>query len=171
MSTDDPDLPTIKRNVVRLVVLDTDERILLLHVQDLGNPQFGTVWELPGGGIEAGETYAQAAVRELYEETGLEIDPLRLSAPSWHREAAYVYRGTRWLQHELVAAVRVRAAEPSIRDTHRLKVEKDDVLNARWWTLQEIAQIGERFYPRSLPELLPRFLQGESLDEPLEKWS
>ena len=29
----------------------------------------------------------------------------------------------------------------------------------------------ERLYPRSLPTLLPRFLAGESLEEPLEIWS
>ena len=171
MSTDDPDLPTIRRNVVRLVVLDIDERVLLLHVQDLENPQFGTAWELPGGGIEPGETYAQAAVRELYEETGLDIDPVRLSAPSWRREVAYVYRGTRWLQHEIIAAVRLDDAEPRIQESHRLDIEKDDVLNARWWTLQHIAASGERFYPRSLAVMLPRFLRGEALDEPLEVWS
>jgi ADP-ribose pyrophosphatase YjhB (NUDIX family) len=31
-----------------------------------------TVWGLPKGGVEAGETYAQTAVREVAEETGIE---------------------------------------------------------------------------------------------------
>jgi hypothetical protein len=29
----------------------------------------------------------------------------------------------------------------------------------------------EAFYPRSLPALLPRFLDGEEIDEPFELWS
>ena len=31
------------------------------------------VWCLPGGGLEVGESFAQAAIREAFEETGLHI--------------------------------------------------------------------------------------------------
>lgn len=35
-------------------------------------------WTLPGGGLEAGETPAEAAVREVWEETGLRVQAIRL---------------------------------------------------------------------------------------------
>jgi hypothetical protein len=57
------ELPVVERTAARLVVLDAAGCVLLLHVRDLSNPKFGTVWELPGGGIEPGETYTQAALR------------------------------------------------------------------------------------------------------------
>jgi 8-oxo-dGTP pyrophosphatase MutT (NUDIX family) len=166
----DAELPTVHRNVVRLVVLDIEERVLLLHVRDLGNPAFGTAWELPGGGIEADESDVDAAVRELREETGLEVKPTWISPATWRRDVRYSYRGVRWQQQEVVAAVRLNEATPLIQDSHRFEFEKEDVLSARWWSMQQIATSSELFYPRSLPTLLPSFLRGEIIEEPLEVW-
>jgi 8-oxo-dGTP pyrophosphatase MutT (NUDIX family) len=163
-------IPTVERNVVRLVVLEASGRVLLLHVRDATQPEFGTLWELPGGGIEAGENYVQAAIRELREETGMEIGPECIDAPSWHREVSYVYRNVHRRQHEIVAAARLQQALPSIRGSNRLDAEKDDVLGAQWWSLDDIAASHECFYPKSLAALLPAFLRGEVIREPLEVW-
>jgi 8-oxo-dGTP pyrophosphatase MutT (NUDIX family) len=65
------DLPVIERSVVRMVVLDSEGRLLLFHTRDPSIPELGTWWELPGGGIEPGETRHDAAIRELREETGI----------------------------------------------------------------------------------------------------
>jgi 8-oxo-dGTP diphosphatase len=47
-----------------VVVLDDKDRVLLIHRSDDGT------WGLPGGGVEPGETWSQAAIRECKEETG-----------------------------------------------------------------------------------------------------
>ena len=49
------------------VVVDRG-RVLLISMQPPGEPRW---WHFPGGGIEPGETAKEAAVRELFEETGL----------------------------------------------------------------------------------------------------
>jgi 8-oxo-dGTP pyrophosphatase MutT (NUDIX family) len=165
------DLPIVERTAARLVVIDAADRILLLHVQDLSNPQFGTAWELPGGGVEADETFVDAATRELREETGLEIRPECIEAPRWRRQIEYVYRGVCRHQRELVALVRISESSPSTYDSLRVGAEKEDVIEARWWSIEQIRSSSERLYPRSLPTLLPRFLAGESLEEPLEIWT
>ena len=59
------------------VVLDDDGRILL--ARRAGPPDEGK-WDLPGGFLEEGEHPLEAVVRELREETGLEIEPLELVA-------------------------------------------------------------------------------------------
>jgi hypothetical protein len=41
------DLPVIERSAVRLVVLDTQGRLLLFHTPDIDYPELGTWWELP----------------------------------------------------------------------------------------------------------------------------
>lgn len=49
---------------------------VLLQLRDDQAPRYPGVWGLPGGGVEPGETFAEAAERELWEETSL-----RSSAP------------------------------------------------------------------------------------------
>lgn len=55
-------------------VVIEDDRILLLN-QDTDT---GRSWSLPGGKVEEGETLAAALVREMREETGLDVEPGRL---------------------------------------------------------------------------------------------
>jgi len=63
------------------VAIIEDGKILLIKREDFD------VWALPGGGVEAGESVAQAAIREAREETGLVISLSRLvglySRPDW----------------------------------------------------------------------------------------
>lgn len=63
-----PDLAPAVRIVCGAVVADANGRVLLHRRSGEGT------WCLPGGGVEPGETWAQAAVRECLEETGWEID-------------------------------------------------------------------------------------------------
>ncbi|MTE19138.1 NUDIX domain-containing protein [Streptomyces sp. TRM43335] len=55
-----------------LVALWHAGRLLMVRVRDRD------CWELPGGGIEPGETPREAAARELWEESGLRVAPERL---------------------------------------------------------------------------------------------
>ncbi len=57
---------------VSITLLDEHERVLLQHRTD------GDWWSLPGGGVDAGETFRQTAVREAREETGLEVEVVKL---------------------------------------------------------------------------------------------
>ena len=164
------ELLRVERNVIRVVVLDAANHVLLLQTRDLGNPAFGTSWELPGGGMEPGETYVEAAVRELREETGLGVEPACVGRPTWRRDVEYSYRGQRRLQHELVTLVRLDEIAPEIEDSQRVDFESEDHFGHRWWVVDEIAGSDERFYPRRLPTLLRSFIAGEEITEPFERW-
>src|SRR5712691_11511536 len=83
MTTDDsgsgvtPEAPLLRatdergliiRPAGRVILLDPDDRVLLMRYDD--GPPNGVHWCTPGGGLNAGEDYASGALRELTEETG-----------------------------------------------------------------------------------------------------
>jgi len=74
-------------------VLSGDDKILLVRHRK-GNRQY---WVLPGGRLEYGETFFECAVRELKEETGLEVEVERFLflseaiAPDRSRHIVNVY--------------------------------------------------------------------------------
>jgi ADP-ribose pyrophosphatase YjhB (NUDIX family) len=67
----DPDAPVANRLVpaASAVVVDRVGRILLHRRAD------NELWSIPGGGMEVGERIADTVVREVREETGLEVEP------------------------------------------------------------------------------------------------
>ncbi|WP_193366474.1 NUDIX hydrolase [Inquilinus limosus] len=165
------DLPIIERSAVRLVVLDGSQRVLLFHTRDPERPELEPWWELPGGGIDPGETYLDAGVRELREETGFIVAPDQVGPANWQRRASFIHRRTRHLQDEVVVAVRLDGSGLLIDESNRLDYEREDYFGFRWWPVADIVHSRERFYPGRLPELLAAFLAGEDIREPFELWS
>jgi ADP-ribose pyrophosphatase YjhB (NUDIX family) len=68
-------------------IILTPDGLLLQRRADNG------LWGLPGGGVEPGESVSEAVVREVREETGLEVLPGRLvgvySSPAHHQIVTY----------------------------------------------------------------------------------
>ncbi|MBV8743353.1 MAG: NUDIX domain-containing protein, partial [Sinobacteraceae bacterium] len=114
---------TVERTAVRVVLLDARGSVLLLHTRDLSDSNSDSAWELPGGGVETGESFFAAVYREIQEETGLKLDEARVAPPTWQRDVLYTYRGERRLQHESITLVRVPHVAPAIALSSRAAFE------------------------------------------------
>ena len=68
-------------------VILTERGVLLQQRDD------NRLWGLPGGAVDPGESVSEAVIREVREETGLEVEPVRLigvySAPENHQIVTY----------------------------------------------------------------------------------
>ena len=130
------------------VIFDADRRVLLCHRRDMD------AWNLPGGGVEDGESPWDAAVREVREEVGLDVEIVRLSGLYWK---------PRTMEVVFNFECRIRSGTPTTSD------EADEV---RYFSVDELPpntapkQI-ERIHDALLPGTALRSQEGSTTAEML----
>ena len=115
-----------------------------------------------GGMVDPGEDYAEAAVREAREETGLVVEgcALGLVARAHHAMARTQGAASR--------AILPRPRRSTAIDTSGLdEREKSWTLDHRWWSADEIAASTERFEPKDLGARLKALLRDGPPTEPV----
>ncbi|MFC7308769.1 NUDIX hydrolase [Streptomyces monticola] len=156
------------RKVARVVLLDPQDRILLMSGHEPENPA-DNWWFTPGGGLEGDETREQAALRELAEETG--ITDVELGPVLWRRICSFPFAGSRWDQDEWYFLARTRKTSATTRTATAMpgltELEQRSVSGMRWWTCRELSATHETVYPTRLAELLRRLLDEGPPSSPL----
>lgn len=138
-------VPTV-RLAARLLVVDPHQRVLLLQERDPADPKSSSWWITPGGGLEAGESYEDAARRELREETGLSAE---LSGPVHHHEFTMTYQGKLTRQIEKYFLVRA-APDPRLDFAGWTDLERRTLVRARWWRPESLKESGAIHFPPQL---------------------
>ena len=137
---------------VRVIVLDEENRILMVKHE---HPE-RTVWMVPGGGIEEGESSAQAAVREVLEETGLQVE---IGGLIWHVEEVSE-RGQRFvnfLRATVTGGQMKLGHDPELGDSEQV------LADIRFMSREEVAAL-ENLYPEFLRHELWQHLEQGSID-------
>ncbi len=145
--------PVIERRAARVLVVDAAGRVLMLRGFDPSDPG-RRYWFTVGGGLEPGESVAEAAVRELFEETGLQIPVDRLGPAVWSDVTEFPFDGRRYRQEQSWFLVRVPELE--VDRSGFDEIERATVSDVAWWSDSDFAASAEPYYPPDLPVLLHR---------------
>jgi len=123
---DDSTQAKLPRLAVGAVIVDSDGRILLVR---RARPPLAGAWSLPGGRVEPGEPLEAALIREIREETSLDVRIISALGP-----VTLTREGMMYVIHEHLAiapeGARARAG--------------DDAADVRWTTRAELRSLGVR---------------------------
>ena len=142
------------RITARVLLRAQTGRFLLLLTHWSPEAELEPRWVTPGGGVEAGEDLGLAAARELFEETGLEIQAEQLGTPIACLEFNQFWKSgdhETGLAHIFYHPV---AAEFEIDQRFWTQDERRDILAVKWWGLSELIASGEQVGPPGLVEVM-----------------
>jgi len=143
-----------RRPSTRVLLLDEQDRVLVLRGSEPSDPDMH-FWFTTGGGIEPGETVRAAGVREVAEETGLQLREEQLRGPLWWRRSLLAFDGRTVDAEETYFAAAVDCFAPLAHG--HTELEQRTLDDARWCSpteLVELAASGETVYPPGLAGLL-----------------
>ena len=136
-----------ERPAARILLLDATNRVLLFRFDPGDRPPF---WATPGGAVDPGESYEDAARRELVEETGIHAEP----GPE------VLQRVVEFVTLEDVAVVAderyflVRTEATDIDTAAHTELERRVMQTHRWFARDELAGWPETIFPEDLAEML-----------------
>jgi len=147
-----------RREAARVALVNRKGETLLLKFSSrilptVAEQGYTYFWGLPGGALDAGESFETCAAREVFEETGLK--PVELGDAIAAREFPLLLAksdgGTEWVQAvERYYIARCEEFAPRFSGAS----ERGHILDARWWLVPEIAESTELIYPEACAHML-----------------
>lgn len=154
-------MPLNIRLAARALILDPDDHVLLVRFEF----PTASVWALPGGGLDEGETVEVGLRRELHEELGL-VD-VELGPHIWNREHIIPMITGHDGQRDQIHLVRAARFEP-VPMIGWEQMRAENVHEIRWWTPHEIGSADSLFAPRALHRLLADLLGSGIPSQPID---
>ncbi|HEY0263818.1 MAG TPA: NUDIX domain-containing protein [Granulicella sp.] len=142
-----------ERPAARWILLDPQDRVLLFRFDAKEGPLVGfRFWATPGGAVEPGESFAEAACRELREETGLELPADK--CVHTHEVELRLFDGDLVRAEERFFLGRVGSC--GLSDSLMTDEERRVIAEHRWWSVDELRATTEKIFPEMLVEIMER---------------
>ncbi|MBT0994999.1 NUDIX domain-containing protein [Cellulomonas sp. DKR-3] len=146
------------RRGARVILLDEDDRVLLIRGHDADQPE-RSWWFTIGGGIDAGESPVDAAIREVREESGIVLAPDDVMGPVLTRSAVFDFAREHCRQDEEIFLARVPSSSFVAEDRSGwTPLEQDVIDELRWWVLEDLASVEIEVFPEGLVDLVRALL-------------
>ncbi|WP_181948597.1 NUDIX hydrolase [Klebsiella pneumoniae] len=133
------------------------------NIKDNLDSSVNEFWITPGGGLEANENFEQALKRELVEETGLIIKDKPIWV--WSRNVIFKRNGDEFISHEQYYIIYANTCD--IGEIDLTDNEKNNILDKRWWSLEEMKFSNENFRPININKELERIILNGIPNHPI----
>ncbi|PHN29662.1 NUDIX hydrolase [Pseudomonas sp. ICMP 460] len=141
-----------ERKAARLLVINPAGEVLLFRfVHTTGALAGDDYWATPGGGVEPGETFQAAALRELREETGIVLSAVQ--APVADRRVSLMLpSGETVLAVEQYFVVHVQ--NQTLSRAEWTEQETQVMADHHWWSAQALRSTNATVWPQGLVDML-----------------
>ncbi|MCB9493151.1 MAG: NUDIX domain-containing protein [Epsilonproteobacteria bacterium] len=158
------------RKSIKVLLLNNKNELLMLYTDDpkttaSDGTYHGPFWQMIGGSLEADETLEDAALREIYEETGIPATEITLGPIVWIGEFELVLSGTHTLlKQQFIVA---HTTKQNVNLENLTDAEKMVIKKIAWLSLEQMAKCKYIIYPIGITEYLPNILAGKYPKEPI----
>ena len=146
------------RHTVRIILLNDYNDLLLMCIDDpktksIGGKYLGRFWIMIGGQVDEGESFKEAAIRELFEETGIIREEVELGPIVWFRELDWIANDKPiHLKEKFIVA---KTKKKTVALTKLTEYESEVIKHLSWFSLGQIMSSKETIYPTLLSKHLP----------------
>jgi 8-oxo-dGTP diphosphatase len=141
------------RRAARLLVVDSRNRVLLVQYARSSGQRY---WATPGGGLEDGETFEEAAAREALEELGVR-NPTLAALSAKTADFEFVDGEVHQMEKFFFLHLESLEFDAQVREAH----DREGILEARWWSLADLSNSNESIFPDKLAEIVGRARRGQ----------